>query len=84
MNPRKIWTRDPLGDVENAHHIPEDAGMCLLCFGQREIDPDGGGIGRRGKGMRCPLCKGTGIQTPQLVHDYVHGENALNVLQTLA
>ena len=72
MNPRKIWTRDPLGDVENAHHIPEDAGMCLLCFGERSYQ------------QHCPLCKGTGRQTPELVRAYVKGELNLDLLQRLA
>ena len=77
------WTGDPLGDFVNAHAIPEDAGLCLLCFGDKEIDPGGHGVAWRGKGVRCPLCKGTGVQSPETVRAYKHGELNLNLLVTL-
>ena len=71
------WTGDPLGDVANAHAIPEDWGMCLLCFGTKKITLDY-------KERRCPLCKGTGVQTPESARAYKRGELALDYLTTLA
>ena len=71
------WTGDPLGDVGNAHAIPADHGTCLLCFGDRKITANY-------RDKTCPLCKGTGIQTPELVWNYRKGENMLDQLQLLA
>ena len=71
------WTGDPTGDVANAHCIPEDAGVCLLCFGDRKVTLDY-------KTRKCPLCKGSGVQTPELVRAYRNGELALDYLTTLA
>ena len=56
----------------------------LLCFGDKEIDPGGHGVAWRGKGVRCPLCKGTGVQSPETVRAYKHGELNLDLLVTLA
>lgn len=69
------WTSDPTGDVGNAHAIPEDSGMCLLCFGDKKLTFPS---------RTCPLCKGTGRQTPESVRAYKHGELALDFLRTLA
>lgn len=71
------WTDDPRGDVRNAYAIPADHGMCLLCFGDRTITVDY-------RDRTCPLCKGTGVQTPELVWNYRKGENMLDQLQLLA
>ena len=71
------WTGDPLGDVANAHAIPADHGVCLLCFGNKKVSINY-------KMRSCPLCKGTGIQTPELVWNYRKGENMLDQLQGLA
>ncbi|MDZ4342135.1 MAG: hypothetical protein U1E51_06810 [Candidatus Binatia bacterium] len=75
------WVNDPTGDVANAHAIPEDAGVCLLCFGDKMLYRDHNHPLRK---SACPLCKGTGRQTPELVRAYKHGELSLDFLQTLA
>lgn len=67
------WTGDPTGDIANAPAIPADSGVCLLCFGDKKLD-----YGR----MRCPLCKGSGRQTPELVRAYMM-ENKLDQLVLL-
>ena len=71
------WVGDPIGDIPNAHMIPEDEGMCLLCFGKLSIVMDY-------KKRKCPLCLGSGHQTPESVRAYKRGELALDFLQTLA
>jgi len=76
------WHGDPLGDVANAYAIPADHGTCLLCFGDKEIGVLG--YGKPGKSKPCSLCKGTGIQTPELVWNYRKGDNILDQLQGLA
>lgn len=58
--------------------------MCLLCFGVKKIGSTGGVPWGRLIYKMCPLCKGTGIQTPELVWNYKRGENALDQLQALA
>lgn len=72
------WMGDPLGDTANAHKIPEDDGLCMLCFGQKTFRST----------LRlyhpCPLCKGTGQQTREMVLAYKRGELALDFLTTLA
>ena len=70
------WVDDPLGDVANAHAIPADHGICLLCFGERKFAIDY-------RDRTCPLCKGAGIQTPELVWNYRKGENMLDRLMML-
>ena len=78
------WTGDPIGDIPNAHAIPEDSGICLLCFGHKEIGPTVGAPWGHKTCQRCPLCKGSGKQTPESVRAYKRGELALDFLQTLA
>lgn len=80
------WVSDPTGDVANAYAIPEDEGLCLLCFGDKNVTIDF--IYRAAapdyKMRKCPLCKGTGKQTPELVRAYKHGDLNLDLLTTLA
>lgn len=72
--PTMPWSGDPLGDVANAHAIPEDEGLCLFCFNSQRVFA--------GRKIRCPLCKGTGHQTPALVRAYKE-ENKFDLLKML-
>ena len=52
----------PEDDPGEGMHIPEDAGLCLMCFGKGVRYAD---FGRASE--LCPVCLGTCHQTPESV-----------------